>query len=73
MDLASRAREWKLAKPEKPEKHAPKWQERAERWASGLAAGTWANRAALARAEGVSRAYVTQTLGRLNTATAAKE
>jgi hypothetical protein len=44
----------------------PKWMERAERWAAGLAAGNWPSRAALARAEGFTRAYVTQVLGRLN-------
>jgi hypothetical protein len=44
----------------------PKWMERAERWAAGLAGGIWPDRAALARAEGVTRAYVTQVLGRLN-------
>ena len=46
----------------------PKWRKRAARWAAGLAAGKWPSRAALARAEGVSRAYVTQVLVRLDSA-----
>jgi hypothetical protein len=49
----------------------PKWRERAARWAAGLAEGTWPSRAALARAEGITRAYVTQVLGRLNMGTEA--
>jgi len=39
--------------------------ERAEKWAKALSAGAYPSRAALARAEGVSRAYVTNTLRRV--------
>lgn len=62
--------QWPLKRRAKPRKTGkpPLWKERAERWAAGLAAGIWPNRAALARAECVTRAYVTQVLGRLNSA-----
>ena len=52
--------------PAKSPPFVPKWRERAFHWAAGLEAGRWPSRAALARAEGVTRAYVTQVLGRLN-------
>ena len=60
--------QWHLKRKERPipAPFVPKWGERAERWAAGLLAGEWPSRAALARAEGVTRAYVTQVLGRLN-------
>ena len=61
---------WHVKRP-KPVKNAPRvplWQERATRWASGLEAGIWPSRAALAREEGVTRAYITQVLSRLNNA-----
>ena len=39
--------------------------ERARRWATMLEEGVYGSKAALAKAEGVSRAAVTQALGRL--------
>ena len=47
---------------------APPVGERARRWERWLAEGRFVSRAELARAEGVSRAAVTQALRRLNQA-----
>jgi hypothetical protein len=60
--------QWPLKRRAKQKERmkSPLWKEMAEHWTAGLAAGTWPSRAALARAEGVTRAYVTQVLGRLN-------
>jgi len=62
--------QWPLKRRAKPRMlgKPPLWKERAERWAAGLSARKWPSRAALARAEGVTRSYVTQVLGRLNSA-----
>jgi hypothetical protein len=59
---------WHLKRTKRPipAPFVPKWRERAEKWAAGLSAGNWPNRAALAKAEGDSRAYVAQLLGRIN-------
>jgi hypothetical protein len=48
-----------------PSKPRPKAGERGRRWAQMLEEGVYPTRAALARAEGVSRAAVTQGLGRV--------